>query len=188
MKKIVASILMIILISLNISFAAYTDSGAFRYKIDLSEPVGFSITILDRNQQEIMIDPETGTYPITYRESDTEINQFYVNLSSTYLGDLNLTFSFSPFILKTSSDSGNMPNIGYTATAYDTTTYDNSASVIVKAEDRQMISMETMTIVRPENSLIDKTWGISFTDLDDYSGFIAGEYCATVKVEVSYVS
>ena len=150
------------------------DNGSFKYIIDLSEAPGIKITFLDRSQQEIQYNPETQSYSTDFRESDTEINQFYVNIQSTYLGDLDVTFSFTPFVLEKPPFSG-MPNIGYTAHVYDTTTYSEG-----------YVEMAALTVVRPSNSLIDTTWAVSFTDLVDYSLFTAGDYHAYVKVAVDY--
>ena len=163
----------------------FIDRGSFRYEIDLSEEPGIKITFLDRSQQEIQYNPETQSYSTDFRESDTEINQFYVNIQSTYLGDLDVKFSFKPFVLETPPSSG-MPNIGYTAHVYDTTTYTDPSEVLVSADSEVYVNTTTLTVERPSNALIDTTWAVSFTDLDDYSLFTAGEYHADVKVTVDY--
>lgn len=188
MKRIITSLMLIMVVSAGFPFTVLgiiKDNGSFKYIIDLSEAPGIKITFLDRSQQEIQYNPETQSYSTDFRESDTEINQFYVNIQSTYLGDLDVTFSFTPFVLEKPPFSG-MPNIGYTAHVYDTTTYTTSSEVKVSSDSEGYVEMAALTVVRPSNSLIDTTWAVSFTDLVDYSLFTAGDYHAYVKVAVDY--
>lgn len=187
MKKFFVVLLIFFLSSINLFSETLLSEFSFKYIIDLTEPISIDINFLDRWHMPIEFS-DNGEKTVSLNESGTEnpintdIDQYYINVTSNYYGNLTMLLYFTPF------EGGSNNSIGYVVSAIDTDSYaqeDTITLVVNGTGDTQVTN--TIDILHPDKGSIGKTWAIRYSDFDDYSMFSADEYESTVTVEVSIV-